>query len=105
VGAGVDGNAFAQDGSIADDDAGRAAFEFEILRGTTDPGKGVYDAFRPDGGAAIDHGVRHQLGARADFYAGANHTIRTEFNAFAKLCTLFDNRSRMKFTHKIILRS
>ena len=103
MGAGVDGDAFAQDGFIADDYAGRTALEFEILRGTADPGKGVYDAIGTNRGVAIDNRVSHQLGPRADFDIGADHAVCTEFNAFAKLGTLFNNGCGVYFFYRHLI--
>ena len=84
---GVDGGVFAEDGAVADADAGGGVteFELEVLRGEADGGAGVEDAVFADvdGAGHLDGGdelgVVAQANAAAEDAPGADLDAGTQF--------------------------
>ena len=84
-GGAMDGDAFAKDVALADEEAGRAAFIFDILGGVADDAAGVEKVVGADGGVAGEIGVGADAAARAEGNMGVDDGIGEDLDGGIEL--------------------
>src|SRR5258708_5701592 len=95
VGRAVHAHVFAKHVAVADNQAGFAALELEVVRLGADAGERKYLALRADGGAPLDVGVVVQHGAGADDRLGADVGVGADDDIRAQLRAGLDDGGGM----------
>ena len=90
AGADVDGDAFTEDISVSDFEAGGLVVVFFILRRVADDGVGVEVVFGADFSSADDDDVAEEAAAGGDFDLGPDAAEGSDFDILGNFCPRID---------------
>ena len=99
-GAGMQGRVLADDGALADDEAGRFALVLAVLRRQPDSGEGKDPRALADLGVAGDDYVTHQLDIVGQRHVGPDRAVGTDRHPLAEPGLGIDDRHRMDLAHQ-----
>src|SRR5262245_25879644 len=99
LGAGIDGDIFADRRFRADGEGARLVAILYVLRPLTDRGEGENFTPGPEPRAAPDRGMRMHFRALAELDIGSDHAKRADRDARPKFCAWIDHCGRMDVGH------